>query len=133
MKKIFVMMLAITGLLFATSCSENQDEEATLMLSEKSIDFKTNAKAEKSITVTTNQAEWSVIGSAEWIEAERNGDKLVIKVAKNETITARKGKVLVVAGNANATIEVKQSGVKGNAEINPNNIEVGLPQQRQTG
>ncbi len=125
MKKVLVMMLAITGILFATSCSESNDyEDAELVLSENSVEFQTSEKAEKSISVTTNQEKWSAIGSAEWITVVRDDKKLVIKVEANKSIEARKGKVLVVAGNANATIEVKQAGENGVANINPENIEV---------
>ncbi len=123
MKKILLAMLAIAGLVFATSCSDDDDNDVTLSLSQESIEF-TKAAEEKSIAVSTDAESWSAIGSADWIDVKVNGNNLVVMVAENETVYDRKGKVLVVAGNANATIEVMQKGEDGTASVLPEKINV---------
>lgn len=116
MKKILLLILAMTSLLLSTRCTNDEEENTTLQLSETDIVF-TADKGEEDITVVTNREEWSVIGSAEWMEVNRNGSVFTVSVKKNTAVTSRKGKVLVVAGNANATLEVEQKGAKGYAFI----------------
>ncbi len=123
MKKILLAMLAITGLVFAASCSDDDDNDVTLSLSQEVVEFGKEA-GEKSITVSTDAEKWSAIGSADWIDVKINGTNLVVKVAENETVYDRKGKVLVVAGNANATIEVMQKSEDGTASVIPEKISV---------
>ncbi len=125
MKKILLLMFTITGLLFTTSCTDEGSDDAMLSISEKRIEFGKEA-AEKSISVDTDAEKWSAIESAsDWINLKIKGSKLVIMVAANETVYARRGRVLVVAGNTNATIEIMQAGLKGEANINPNEIIIG--------
>ncbi len=116
-------MLAITGMLFATSCGNDDNNDVSLVLSEKSVEFDT-AAGEKSVTVTTEAEEWSAIGSAEWINVAVAKGNLKITVKANETVNERSGKVLVIAGNANATIEVSQKGLEGNAEVTPSEVVI---------
>lgn len=125
MKKIFLAMLAIAAMVLGTSCSNDDgDDDATLLLSETSLDLAQTA-SETNLTVTTNQNEWSAIGSAEWMDVSKNGNTLVLKTLENTSTVARKGKVLVIAGNANATVEVVQKGAEGSATITPEEIAVG--------
>ncbi len=119
MKKVLLMMVAMTSLLFATSCSDDDDDTA-LSLSEEAIELDI-AGGEKTVTVTTDAA-FSAIGSADWIATKIDGSNLVITVAANETVYAREGKVLVVAGNANASILISQKGLKGQAIVHPKDV-----------
>ncbi len=125
MKKVLVSMLAVVSILFATSCSKDENEDnAKLILSEKSITFEAKA-TEKTVAVTTNQADWKVVGSStEWIEVTRKENNLTIHVSTNQNINVRKGWVLVIAGNLNEKIDVTQAGADVSVTINPDNIEV---------
>ncbi len=122
MKKILVMMLAVTGMLFAISCSKEEENEASkLILSEKVLNF--DAKAtEKSISVTADE-EWDAIGT-NWIETKKEGQNLIIKVKANKTLSSREGGVSVTAGNSVAFVKVIQTGMKGNVELSMENIKV---------
>ncbi len=123
MKRILIAMLAIVGVLFATSCGSDDDDGVSLTLSEKSIEF-TKEAGEKTVNVTTEAETWSAIGSADWIDVVADGANLKVMVKANETVYARKGKVLVVAGNANATVEIMQAGEKGQAEVIPQEVTI---------
>ncbi len=123
MKRILLAMLAIAGLVFATSCSGDDDNDVTLSLSQDSIEF-TKDGGDNTIAVSTDAESWSAIGSADWIDVKVNGTNLEVKVAKNETVYDRKGKILVVAGNANATIEVMQKSENGTASVLPEKINL---------
>ncbi len=120
MKRFLVMMLAIVGVLFATSCSDDEDENS-LTLSKTAFEFEQGA-SNTEVTVTTDVENWFPIKSADWIELEVKDDKLIIKVAENKTLSNRKDKILVIAGNVNAAIEVTQKAAKGDAVINPENV-----------
>ncbi len=115
-------MLAIVGMLFATSCSKDEKEETILTLSEKVVTFKSDGE-EKSVTVTSNE-EWVAEGPT-WLELRKEEKKLVLKVAPNKTLEELKGEVKVVAGSLVEIIKVTQQGMEGKATITPENLELG--------
>ncbi len=121
MNRILLLMLSIAGLLLITSCSDDEPEMASLSLSQNSVVIKKDA-AEANVVVTTNQNDWSATSLANWMEVSRNGSILKIKAAKNTTVDPRKGKILLIAGSANATIEVTQEGVPGNIVLSDNAV-----------
>lgn len=123
MKKISVMLVALVGVLFAMSCSSDEVSDTQLMVSEKTLEFESGAD-KKIISVTTDNEKWSAIGSDGWIKVSKSGSDLVVNVLENSTTIAREGKILVVSGNANTTIEVKQVGAKGYAKVIPEDIVV---------
>ncbi len=118
-------MLAIAGLLFATSCSKDEiDDSAELAVSEEVIAFEAKA-AEKTITVTTDEDNWKAFATAsEWVTLTRNGANLVVKVAENKSVNSRKCDIVLMAGSANGKIEVTQKGAEGAGTIAPNDIKV---------
>ncbi len=120
MKKVLLLMLAVTGLLFATSCSDD-DNDASLSIDKEVLNFEKEG-ATANVGVTTDADNWSAIGSADWIQVKADGTNLVVVVAANETVYDRQGKILVVAGNANASIDVTQKGLTGAAEIIPSDV-----------
>ncbi len=120
MKKILIAMLAIAGVLFATSCG-NDDDDTMVTLSEKSLKFTTTG-GEKTIAVTADE-EWTAAGT-DWIETTKNGENLIVKVRPNNTIYPREGAVTVNAGSAVALLKVTQEGLKGNATITPDKLDI---------
>ncbi len=120
MKKILIAMLAIAGVLFATSCG-NDDDDTMVTLSEKALKFTASA-AEKTVTVTADE-DWTATGT-DWISTEKKGDKLVVKVRANETIYPREGAVTVNAGSAVAILKVTQEGLTPNAVITPEKLDI---------
>ncbi len=115
MKRFFLGMLFLAGLFLATSCTTDEEDSATLVLSETEFTLSSDS-SEEDVLVTTNKDNWAVM-SSDWISTEKNGTSLTLLVEKNTSVDARKGKVVVIAGDANATIEVEQAGAKGNAVI----------------
>ncbi len=114
MKRNYVKILLIIGILFTMSCSKDEKGYSELILSEKVITF--DAKStEKSISVIADE-EWEAVGT-NWIETKKEGKNLKIKVRANKTALSREGAVSVKAGNAVAFVKVVQSGIKGNSEL----------------
>ncbi len=117
MKRTFLLLLTITSLLFATSCTTSDEEAGTMLqLSETEISFSSEA-GEETITVSTNENNWAVIDTPDWLDAVRNGNTFTITVKENKTIEARTGKIVVVAGKANATVYVEQKAAMTYAKI----------------
>ncbi len=107
MKKILILMLAIAGVLYTTSCLDD-NEETTLTLSEKNITFKSNG-GEQLITVTSNE-DWTV-ESDSWIKVTKQETKIVLKVAPNKTFEALTGVVKITAGELVKVIKVTQEAL----------------------
>ncbi len=117
MKRTFLLLLTITSLLFATSCTTSDEEADTMLqLSETELSF-SNEAGEETIIVSTDEENWSVIGSANWLDAVRNGNTFTITVKENKTTEARTGKIMVVAGKANAMVYIEQKAAKTYANI----------------
>ncbi len=124
MKRTFLLLLTITSLLFATSCTTSDEEASTMLqLSETEISF-SNEAGEETITVSTDAENWSVIGSANWLDAVRNGNTFTVTVKENKTIEARTGKIMVVAGKANAMVYIEQKAAKTYANIDNGVLDV---------
>ncbi len=107
MKRISVAMLMIVGLLFVTSCSED-NEETTLTLSKKTVTFKSDG-GEQSIMVTSNE-DWKVEGDS-WIETKKQEKELILKVAPNKTLETLTGEVKVTAGGLVEVVKVTQEAL----------------------
>ncbi len=121
MKKILVMMLAIAGVLFATSCSKDDKEETMLSVSKKTVSFKSEG-GETSIKVTSNE-EWKAEGTS-WIQIQQKDANLILSVKPNTTLNVLKGEVKVSAGNLVEVIKVTQLGLVGDATITPKSLEL---------
>ncbi len=120
MKRIYVRMLLIIGVLFAMSCSKDDvNEPSKLVLSQKVVNFDAQA-SEKSISVVTNE-EWTAKGT-DWITTKKEGNNLIVKVKANKNIVSREGVVSVKAGKLSASIKVVQAGKKGEVELSTDKL-----------
>ncbi len=120
MKKILITMWAITGILFATSCG-NDEGGTTITLSEKVFEFTTDG-GEQSLTVTADD-EWFAVGT-NWIHTKKEGNKLTVIVDANKTIREREGAVTVKAGNAVAIVKVVQKATVASVVATPGFVVV---------
>ncbi len=120
MKRNYVKILLMIGVLFTISCSKDEGNETPkLILSEKILNF--DAKAtEKSISVVADE-EWVAVGT-DWIETKKEGNNLIIKVKANKTIESREGAVSVKAGSVSDFVKVVQTGLKGKVELSTEKI-----------
>lgn len=111
--KFYQLLLALFALgLFLPACSDdNEVEKATLELSETEILVAKDA-ASKSVSVTTNQDDWSYYAAEEgqWITLNKEGNSLKVDVAANTTAKERQSIVLVTAGGIQKRLVVKQTG-----------------------
>ncbi len=121
MKRKLIAMLALVGVLFATSCSKDDKEETMLSVSKKIVSFKSEG-GETSIKVTSN-SEWKAEGNS-WIEIRKKDANLILSVKPNTTLNVLKGEVKVSAGNLEEVIKVTQLGVVGDATITPKSLEL---------
>ncbi len=115
MKKIMIAMLAIVGVLFATSCSD-EEGDTMLTLSESTVEFDSKA-GEKTIAVSSD-AEWEAVGT-DWIATKKEGNNLIINVFPNRTVYPREDAVKVKAGNTVVFLKVTQKGLAGVIEAKP--------------
>ena len=94
-------LLFLLSLLLVTSCTLGDDlEEATLSLSEEGeLVFSPDAQ-EKSISVSTNRPQWTVVSNCDWVEVKKSGNEMTLLVSANTSDAPRKGALMVTSGNA---------------------------------
>ncbi len=82
------------------------------------------------LNIETNQSEWVVSTTADWITPIKEGNQLKLSLQENEGLTSRTGVVTVVAGTApytaTATLTVQQAKPDNESEITVNGIEMVL-------
>ena len=137
MKKKFIQLsaVALTAAVMAFNMSCNGEDEPAPVLSinpvVSEVVFTANGLSATSngsaltlplnITVSTNQGEFVVEKTAEWLEISNKtatGFRLSVKV--NETIAPREDNVTVKSGSApNVTFKVKQSAGNATLEVTP--------------
>ena len=114
----FLRLLTAAACATGISCSGSPDiddnpplpdTEATLNITQKSVDFEESAGSQ-SITVRSNR-EWTFAASDEWIHGTREDNRLVISVDENQQMLRREGHVEVsVTEQLSQTITVRQLG-----------------------
>ncbi len=121
-KNLFAIMMLASVLFAAFSCKNDEVEDPTLTLSEMSVQLP-KAASEKSITVTTNQTEWTAIANADWIHLTQSGNTLTIKVEANPSTEKRMGEVAVLAV-IGKKIEIEQEGSDVSIVVLPDKFNV---------
>ncbi len=107
-KALFVGLLALLGLI--TSCQEDKLDEPMLTLSsEEQVSIDSQAH-EIVVGVETNQARWSAVSNASWLEATRAGNSLQLTIEENTDLSPRQGVVVVSAGGLLRSITIEQQG-----------------------
>lgn len=124
MKQKLLFILILLGILFTVSCSKDEMDDPTLTLSETgTIDFP-KATSEKTVTVTTNQTEWTAVTNAEWTELILSGKTLTIKALENTTTVSRKADITVMAGGLGRKLLITQSGSNITIVTIPDKLEI---------
>ena len=115
MKRIFSLFTAIC--LLSLSCSEN--DEKTLTLSKKSVEFTSNG-GEQEVAVTAN-TNWEVSYGANWFEVDAIGKmgngKIVIRAESNNTAVVREANIIVTALAAGINEEIIITQEAGEAKF----------------
>lgn len=124
MKKKLLTVLMLAGILISASCTKDDVVEPTLQLSETGTITLPKAASEKAVTVTTNQAEWTSMANANWIELIQSGNTLTIKAGENFTSEKRKAEVMVLAGGLGKKLAVEQSESEFTIVTIPDKLEV---------
>ncbi len=123
MKKVLLLILSITSLLLATSCTNDENDVAILELSTKNVVLSSGI-TEATVMVTTDQEDWSAIGTADWMQVTCTGATLKITATENLEGKIRKSIILVVAGNSNTLLEVTQDPSNTNTTITEKFVEL---------
>lgn len=118
-------LLFLLSLLLLPSCTLGDDiEEATLSLSEEGELIFTPDAQEKSISVSTNRPQWTVVNNCDWVEVRKSGNELTLLVSANTSDLPRKGAVLVSSGNAHSRLSIVQNGSPMTAKTNPEALTI---------
>ena len=111
MRRNIKYLLGCLALLLALpACkTQNEIEEPSLDLSVQTLTFAKEG-AEQTVTVTTNQENWSAFSTNEaWLSVEQAGNTLKVKATRNENGQLRKASVVVNAGGLQKRVAVTQS------------------------
>ena len=105
---LFICVICL-GVVTFSSCSDDDDN---IVIEQPTLTFKGVTGGEFQTTKVITDKEWSIReGHEDWIIPEKSEDKfIVIGVKDNPNATSREGKVVLVSGNATATVHVKQDG-----------------------
>jgi hypothetical protein len=87
-----------------------QGKSHTLSVDEASLSFEANGIGEKSVTITTTAPSWDATPSAQWVQVEKQGNTLKVKVtSENGETSPRNATIKITAGTApERTINVTQ-------------------------
>lgn len=113
--------LSAASVLFAvaatTSCTQKVQENDTLSVEPSSaIEFEAKDNEAVRLTVTTTASEWNYT-APEWIEAQKEGNVLVVNAKENTTNEERLGRLEVKAGTAESVkITVSQKAASGESD-----------------
>lgn len=124
MKKNLFALLMLATVFLAASCSKDEVEEPTLTLSETSTITLPKAVSEKTVTVTTNQTEWTAMANVNWIELVQSGTTLTIKTTENFESNLRKGEVMVMAGGLGRKLMIEQAASDATIVTIPDKLEL---------
>ncbi len=113
-KSLIALFLISTSLLMLTSCDLLTVIEPTLTLSPQTIEL--NSAGEKqTITITTNQKEWSFTQEGDWFTVVKEGNTLNITASANTTLTPKTGGKITVRAGA---LKDNTNGKESNSNIN---------------
>lgn len=110
MKKIFLLLSALTVLLYTSCIPQAEVDDVTLTVQDQGPVLFDNTASEKAIGISTNKSDWTAFPQASWIEAIPSDSQLLIRVEDNNSPMERRGKVLILAGGKTGEVEVVQSG-----------------------
>lgn len=125
---LVVATLPLVGAIY--SCQpQNSDEPdvTTLSLSVNAVtlDAQAISTTTPQIGVTTNYQNWEVTDNAEWLNALRQGDGIILSASANTIGKERTADVLVFAGSTMKKIVVTQRATDLVLELSPADLKVG--------
>lgn len=120
--KFFALMaIALTAIVSVISCGEEDDK---VNVSRSEIVFGIDG-GEESFDVTSNTS-WYISSKPSWVRLDREsgkGDKTVtVTVEKNNDITERSATMLIIAGDDEDRITIKQEGRAPVVTVNPTTL-----------
>lgn len=145
MKK-YIYSLLIAAAAWAGSACERSGNETTgqaksLDVETTELTFDAKGAAPREIAVTAENLTWEfrvAESAAEWLHAERDGEKLIVRVDDNSSPTERRGSVTIAPSEAgpvkSRTVTVVQlaSDEKYSLSVNPERLDlrVRMPNRR---
>lgn len=127
MKQIKYIALLLTVALLATlsACTPEMDvEEPTLNIADMSAITFTAEGGEKSVTVETNQSNFSAIAKGDWVETTILDNTIVVAVRPYTGALDRSTKLYIIAGGLTRELDVIQSSAGINIITSPADMEV---------
>ena len=105
-----LMYAVITGALLLTTCKDDEKEPDRLSVDQLHLQFFARDAGEQTVIVETNDKDWSVEPSDDWIIVRQSGDQFTVQVEKFKVITAQRiGYITVKAGKREKqTVSVTQ-------------------------
>ena len=82
-------------------------DSTALSVSADSLIF-ANVQGTKTVTVTTDAADWTYSNYDSWISIVKNSNTLSVSVEANETLTERRGSITVTANDKQQTVRIRQ-------------------------
>lgn len=99
--------------------SGNQKTNVLLVEPSAPIAFNATGNEQRTLTVTTDAKDWDYTAS-EWVEAEKNGEVLLVGVKDNQAEESRSGEIKFTAGNAEpVVVKIMQAGEKHVLSVEP--------------
>jgi hypothetical protein len=90
-----------------TPGGNGQDATVTLTVSPTTVEYEAEGGVRR-VSVTTNQADYTVTGNPDWLTVDKNGAEVTLTAAANTVNQARNCTLTVTAGDKTATVEVNQ-------------------------
>lgn len=103
------LLLSCTPLLIQ-SCDRMDIHENGLEIStpKEGLAFEWNATDAYDLKVVSNNSQWEFICQAEWLQIDRQIDRLIITPTANNGLEERRTQITIVAGNDTKTVDVVQ-------------------------
>lgn len=122
MKKIFSLMILLAGVMFITSCSNDDvtyTAVETLEIQSTNVIFDA-AGGEKYITVNSTE-ELSAKTSSSWLQLEVNGQTVKVIATENGALEGRSASITLTAGGKTSNVIATQTGMVIKSEA-PENV-----------
>ena len=133
----FAACLFYTALLTLFACKKEEQSNTLQVSPSGTITFAATNNSPVTLTVTTDADSWDYSLSANWIEATKEGNTLVVNVQDNTTSSNLTGRIIFTAGNAERVVisvtqeagsseETLSGGLLRDVESEEKDIEIGV-------
>lgn len=106
------LLICLVLLVAAASCAKSEQAKDTLSVEPSAaLSFKSAENTDVTLAVSTTADSWD-FSAPEWLDTERAGETLVVKVTDNTAERSRVGRIVFTAGTADPVrINVHQAGL----------------------